>query len=378
MNQEHDSIRLERNLAGAQATIDLAALTENWRYLKSNFKGKICGATVKANAYGVGIKQVVNALHSAGCQTFFVALPQEGEQVRQFASNAEIYVLNGLLPNQSEFYHNFNLIPVLGDLEEIKEWSNFATNRQTQLPYAIHVDTGINRLGLNSIEFKNLLQESAFKSNLCPVLVLTHLACADDSQNKMNSQQLEKFASMRTQIPDVPASMCNSAGIFLGPSYHFEVARPGISIYGAEAVSTAKKFIQAVVTLEARILQVRRVKKGEAIGYGSTRVLERNSRIATLSCGYADGYMRLIGSSKKKSHPYVMCDGFHSPLMGRVSMDQIQIDVTDLPEEICHRGKMVELFGKNISIDDVASWAGTIGHELLVNIGSRLHKTYTS
>lgn len=368
------SVALEHS--GAQVTIDLAALVSNWRDLQARFSGGVCGATIKANAYGLGLGPVVRALRLAGCGTFFVALPQEGLLARTIAPDADVYVLNGLFADQAEFYASNKLIPALATEEEFEEWARFARHTNQRLPAAVHVDTGMNRLGLKPEAFHSLIENAAIMEGIDARLVMSHLACADRPDHPLNRQQLDRFQTIRASLPGVPGSLCNSAGIFLGDDFHFDVARPGIALYGGEAQSDVDNPMKPVVTVKARVLQTRLVRKGESVGYGAAYVADRDMRVATLSCGYADGYTRLAGSSKSKDGARAYVANRYVPLIGRVSMDMIAIDITDVPEDRCRRDTMVELFGQHVAVDDVARACHTIGYELLTGIGSRANRHY--
>ena len=239
---------------------------------------------------------------------------------------------------------------------------------------AVHVDTGMNRLGLSLHEALDLRRDEALLATLAPDLIISHLACADTPDHPMNRRQLALFSEVRAQFPDLPASLANSAGVFLGPDYHFDLVRPGIALYGGVAVQGITNPMRAVATLEARVLAVREAEEGETVGYGATQSLKVPTRLATLSAGYADGYHRLAGGSDERPGARVWVRGQRAPLVGRVSMDLITIDVTDIPGVA--RGDWVELFGRHIAVDDVARQAGTIGYELLTNLGRRYQRVY--
>ncbi|MEP3278682.1 MAG: alanine racemase [Stappiaceae bacterium] len=362
--------------SGAQVTIDLAALVANWQDLQSRFSGGTCGATIKANAYGLGLAPIVKALGAAGCRTFFVALPQEGLLARTAAPEADIYVLNGLFMDQAEFYATNRLTPVLATQDEFEEWAQYAERTNQRLPAAIHVDTGMNRLGLKSDVFHRLIENQGLMTQIEPSLVMSHLACADTPDHAMNREQLARFKAVCSALPGIPASLCNSAGIFLGSDFHFDIARPGIALYGGEAVAGIANPMKPVVSVKARVLQTRIVRSGESVGYGAAQTADRDMKVATLSCGYADGYTRLAGSSDQRRGAKAFVAGKAVPLIGRVSMDMIAVDVTDIPDNLCQRGSMVELFGENIAVDDVARACDTIGYELLTGIGARAHRHY--
>jgi len=363
-------------LAGGRLTVNLDALADNWRLLRDRSSPAECAAAVKANGYGLGIGPVVQSLWDAGCKTFFVALADEGLQVRSLLPQADIYVLNGLFTGAADDLAQADLRPVLGSVDEVYEWAAFCKKRDETLAAAVHMDTGMNRLGLSAKETDQLTRRPDLLRPFTPTLLMSHLACADDPSHPLNERQLAAFNALKTDFPDMPASLANSAGILTRSDWYFDMVRPGIALYGGEAVAGSPNPMAPVATLESRIIQVRNVAVGETVGYGATQTLQRDSRIALLSCGYADGYHRLASSNDPNPGAVAWLDGHIVPLVGRVSMDLIAVDVTDLPDGLATRGAWVELFGANIAVDDVAKQAGTIGYELLTGLGSRLSRRY--
>ena len=360
--------------AGGRLTVDLVALSANWKALADHVTGggHATAAVVKGDGYGIGLEEAGRALAAAGCTTFFVALPDEGRRLRAILPNAVVYVLNGLIGG-AEAYARADLRPVLGSWPEIEEWLAFRRAGGTT-GAAIHVDTGMNRLGLSLHEALDLKREARLLATLAPDLVISHLACADTPDNPMNRRQLALFREVRAQFPDLPASLANSAGVFLGPDYHFDLVRPGIALYGGVAVLGVTNPMRAVATLEARVLAVREAEEGETVGYGATQSMKMNARLAILSIGYADGYHRLAGAANEHGGAWVWVRGHRAPLVGRVSMDLITIDVTNIPGVV--RGDWAEMFGRHIPVDEVARHAGTIGYELLTNLGRRHERVY--
>ncbi len=358
--------------AAGRLTIDLDALAANWRALADRAQPAATAAAVKGDAYGLGIDHAVPALAAAGCGTFFVALPEEGLRVRAVAPSATIYVLGGLIGDAAD-YVAADLRPVLNSLPEIEEWAGV---RATGVPTsaALHVDTGMNRLGIDLGTCRALAGQTGLAEGLGIALVMSHLACADTPDHPLNERQLESFRSVVAALPAMPASLANSAGIFLGAEYHFDLVRPGIALYGGRAVQGVPNPMRPVVTLEARILQVRDVPAGETVGYGATETLRRDSRIAIVGVGYADGYIRAAGSTDARPGASAFAAGRRIPLVGRVSMDLLALDVTDLPQ--VGRGDWVELFGANIPVDEVAASAGTIDYEYLTGLAHRYQRVY--
>jgi len=372
MTQQSPDDIAER-LAGGHLTIDLAALAANWRDLAARAEGAVAAAVVKGDGYGIGLEPAARALSAAGCTTFFVALPEEGLRLRRALPQATVYVLGGLLEGDARVYADADLRPVLSSLPEIAEWAAFRRAGGTG-GAALHVDTGMNRLGLILAEALALAGERPLVDSLGLTLVMSHLACADTPAHPLNRAQLVAFREVRALFPGVPASLANSAGIFLGSDYHFDLVRPGIALYGGAAVADVPNPMRPVVTLEARVLQVRDSRSGETVGYGATETLGRPSRLAILAAGYADGYPRHASSSDARPGARAFLHGLSAPLVGRVSMDLVTVDVTEVPG--ARRGDWAELFGPNIPVDEVAERAGTIGYELLTRLGHRYHRTY--
>jgi alanine racemase len=364
------------NPSGGRLTIDLGRLADNWRALNARSPRAQCGAAVKADAYGIGLKAAATTLHDAGCRTFFVALAEEGLRLRAVLPEAVIYVLNGLTPQASGDLSAAALRPVLGSIEEIEEWSAFCATLGRAAPAALHIDTGMNRLGLSVSQARTVAGRRDLAERFEIDLVISHLACADTPDHPMNAVQLERFTACRALFPGVPFSLANSAGIVLGQAYHLDLVRPGIALYGGAAVTGAANLMHPVVTLEARILQVRRVDAGQTVGYGATAMAARDSFIAIVGVGYADGFHRQASGSPDRAGAKACVAGHQVPVFGRISMDMLALDVTDIPADSAVRGQWVELFGDTIALDDVARAGGTIGYELLTQLGARLARRY--
>jgi alanine racemase len=365
------------DLAGAVLTIDLVALQHNWRTLRARAGQAECGVAIKGNAYGLGTGPVARALWEAGCRSYFVARPKEGEELRAVLPQATIYVLDGLFQGQAEFYAKLNLCPALVSLSEAQEWAAFGRAYGRKLPSAIHVDTGINRLGFSMAEYHGLLADSFTMEGLNVTLLMSHLACADDPPHPLNQRQAEAFKAVRDRLPGVPASLANSSGIFLGKDFTHDLVRPGIALYGGNPTQKAANPMQAVAILEGAVLQLREVAAGGTVGYGATWQAARQSRIAILGAGYKDGVPRALSSREQGGPAQVFINGQRCPVIGRVSMDMMAIDVTDLAAGTVVRGTRAEIVGRNIAIDEAACWAGTICYELLTRLGSRYARLYT-
>jgi alanine racemase len=362
------------NLAGGRLTIDLGALAGNWRAIAAHVPAPVeTSAVVKADGYGLGIEEVGAALAAVGCRTFFVALPDEGRRLRSAAPGAVIYILAGLLPGSAAALAADDLRPVLNSMPEIEEWAA-AKRGGNPTGSAIHVDTGMNRLGLSLAEAHTLAGRTDLVAMAAPSLLMSHLVISEIRNDGLNTTQLSRFREVRALFPSVPASLANTAGIFLGQNFHFDLVRPGIGIYGATPGPGVSVPMKVVATAEARVLMVRSADAGSTVGYGATRRLMRPSRIAILGAGYADGYHRRTAAPDSRPGPHVFLRGRPAPLLGRVSMDLIAVDVTDIPDVV--RGDWAELFGPNVPVDEVAGFAGTVGYELLTGLGHRYDRRY--
>jgi alanine racemase len=362
--------------ARAVLTVDLAALRANWRRLNEVSGRAECAGVLKADAYGLGLGPIARALTNEGCRTFFVATIDEGRAAREVQPGATIYVLDGLLPGAETHYAGFDLRPVLSSLAEVREWAAYSRTRGRPLPAALHIDTGMNRLGMPEAELHRLVAEPELLATIDVTLVMSHLACSDEPANPMNREQRERFDRLRALLPPAPASLSNSGGTFLGPAYHFDVVRPGIALYGGRAHEDKPNPMRTVVRLTAKILQVREVTLGETIGYGGIYKVRRPSRIATIACGYADGFLRALSVGTGKAGPVGYVGDYPVPIVGRVSMDFITVDVTDVPEGLTRRGGWVEVMGQRVTVDDLTDKAGTIGYELLSRLGPRVLRVY--
>lgn len=356
--------------ADSTLTIDLKAIESNYRLLKQK-GGKIeCGAVIKANAYGLGVAKVAKALQKAGAKSFFVANLDEAIELRTILPKAKIHVFHGVQKDQEREFLRHNLTPVLITIEQVESWNKKASSQNKRLPALLHVDTGMNRLGLTLNEADYLLKNPNILENIDIVYLMSHLACADESDHPLNKMQLESINKYKQLFNISKATLSNSFGVFLGKNYHQELLRPGCALYGINPTPYKKSNpMQPVVTLTSKVLQVREVGQLQTVGYGATKKLKKGSTIATIPVGYADGFLRSAtnnGTCYIKNHKV--------PIIGRVSMDLITLDVSDIAN--IQTGMEVELIGENILIDEVASNAGTIGYEILTGLGRRYKRIY--
>lgn len=374
---------MDERLSTARLTIDTGAIARNWKKLAELAPGAAVAAAVKADGYGLGAGQVATALIKAGCAHFFTANAGEAVELRHHAADAEIFVLAGLTGENAPFYREANLVPVLNSIEDIETWAETCRATGLRRPCAIHVDTGMNRLGLSIEEATAFTGDEERRHAVSPSLVMSHLACADRPEHEMNTRQKVLFDEVRELFPGVRASLVSSAGLMGHPDFAYDIARPGMALYGGEAIEGSTGPIEAAATLEARILQIRYARKGETVGYGASATLERDSLIAVCGIGYGDGLMRSASGSgvpMRQVTPgasgYVA--GCHVPVLGRISMDLTAFDVTDVPEPELSRAEWIELFGHNIPLDDFARAAGTIGYEVLTGMRHRAARVWKS
>ncbi|HEY6993157.1 MAG TPA: alanine racemase [Xanthobacteraceae bacterium] len=360
---------------GGLLTIDLAAVEANWTVLAGTTVPVECAAVVKADAYGCGLEPVTRVLSRAGCRTFFVADVAEGRRVRAIAPDATIYVLNGLMPGSAPAFAKDYLQPVINSTLELAEWDAFVAINKWRGGAALHVDTGMNRLGI-TVDEAVAIAPRLQSENHGFTLLMSHLACAETPDHPMNDRQIRLFREIRILYRGLASSLANSSGIFLGGTVYCDLVRPGIALYGGNPTPGKSNPMRPVVELKGRIIQVRTVGKGETVGYGAAFTAGRPSRVAVVAVGYADGFLRSAAAARGKSAAEVIVAGRRCPLVGRVSMDLIAVDVTDLAEGSARRGDLATLIGDGLSVDDLATGMGTIGYEVLTNLGRRYHRVY--
>ena len=366
--------------SNGRLTIDLDAIVANWRRLGAMAKHRNCAAVVKADAYGLGAERVGAALYKAGCRDFFTATITEGVIMRRVAPEARIYIFNGFNIAAEKEYRQHGLTPVINSPTGVDNW---LLKKRPGMRCALHLDTGINRLGLTGEQFAELVQDPARLAALNPELVISHFACADEPDDPMNVRQIEAFGDAAAYFPNARKSLANSAGVFLGKQAHFDLLRPGISLYGGDAVNRAKNPMKPVMRLEGRIIQRKWAKKGETVGYGAAEKLKRDTLLAIVGIGYADGLHRAASGAgtlfRNKTHSpggYGMIGKHRVPILGRISMDIATFDVTDVPERLLAKTEWIDLINKDLRVDHLAEAAGTIGYEILTSLGRRYERVY--
>ena len=364
--------------AGAELTIDLDAIAANWRSLGARLRdGARAGAVVKADAYGLGMAEVAPALHAAGCRDFFTASLDEAITLRGLLADCRIAIFFGPGADETGEYSRHRLTPVLNDLGQIETWRAHAAGAGGSggEPAIIHVDTGMSRLGLPPEELARLVAEPERLAGLPLACVMSHMACSEEPAHPLNGEQLSEFkaalAALGPLAHAAEASLANSSAIFLGQDYHFDLVRPGAALYGINPTPEQPNPMAEVVRLKGKILQVRRVDSPRSVGYGAAHVETRPRRIATVPVGYGDGFLR---SASNRASGYVR--GVQAPIVGRVSMDMMTLDVTHIPQEHAQPGEPVDLIGGPHPIDTLAAEAGTIGYEILTSLGRRYRRSY--
>lgn len=355
----------------ARMTIDLDALRANYTQFQM-LAGPRCSVAgvVKADAYGLGMEPVARMLSQAGCGMFFVATLDEALALRGYLApeNPMIAVLGGLYVGSEKDYDANRLTPVLNTLDEAARWARAAPGRAAIL----HVDTGMNRLGLDGHETARLLADPGLLCGVPLAAIMSHFACADEPGHPMTAAQTARFLEVSSHFPGVKRSLSNSAGLFLGAETRFDIVRPGIALYGGAPLAGRPNPMRRVVSLEAQVLQTRRVRKGETVGYGASHCFEKEGFCATVALGYADGFLRSLSGRGR-----MFWNGRALPIVGRVSMDLVSLDCTDLPESaLPNRGDFVEVIGPNQSVDDLAADAGTISYEILTGMGARYRRIW--
>jgi alanine racemase len=357
--------------ATGRLTVDLDALARNYRRLAAAAAPEACAAVIKADAYGLGLTPVAQALRREGCARFFVATAAEGAALRSLAPEAAIYVLEGLVGEDGEALGQERLTPALNSLQQVERWAGTAWARGATRPAVLHLDTGMTRLGLSESEVEQLAGRRDLLDALDIELVMTHLACADEPDHPLNDEQIRRFDALRAKLPAAPTSIGNSAGTLSGRARRGDVARLGIALYGGNPFSDRDNPMERVVTLEAKIIQTRVIDAPCTVGYGATYVVRAPARLAVLGVGYADGYPRCLGNRAA-----VAVAGRRAPVIGRVSMDLICIDVSGIDPDRARLGDWVELVGPTISLEEVAAAADTINYEILTGLGRRLERRY--
>jgi len=359
--------------APAILSIDVAALADNWRLLARRAAPGDCAAVVKADGYGLGIGTIAPPLYAAGCRAFFVAQISEGKSLRALLpqADARVYVLNGLEAKADPLadYSAFRLAPAIGAAAELERWAAFARTQGRPPPAALHLDTGMNRLGFESLDALRAAAAAAGESGAD--LLMSHFVSSEEPDNPLNALQIARFDAARAAFPALKASLANSSGLFLPGPPAYDLGRPGYALYGGNPTPGRPNPMKPVAALDVAIQQMRWIEKGETCGYNAQWKARRRTRLATLLAGYADGLPRAAGAVEGRDGAEVEIAGRRCPLVGRMSMDLIIADVTDLAENAARPGEFARLFGGAVSLDEFAERAGTIGYTVLTGLSPR-------
>ncbi|WP_455478080.1 alanine racemase [Bartonella sp. B10] len=356
----------------AVATIDVGAIVENYITLAKHVAPTKCSAVVKANAYGLGADKIVPKLYQAGCRTFFVAKIEEALQLKTILpSNVTIALLNGIPRTAEELVAKSGIVPVLNSWNTIESWQMLCQKKSQKFPAIVQIDTNMNRLGLDQKELQQLIRYPTIFEKAEIKYIISHLANGDDDTHPSNYAQLATLKTIIAQLPTCKVSLANSGGIFLGSDFHFDLVRPGIALYGIDPHKKYPMFLKPVLKLEAQVIQSRYIGAGEPVGYGGSFITHRPSTLITISIGYADGLLRALSNKGT-----VYFKGHKLPIVGRVSMDSIIVDATDLGDEKPQRDDWVEIIGTNQTVEQISAYANTIPHEIFISLGYRCKCTY--
>ena len=364
----------QSGMAGASGylTIDLAALARNYERLAAELAPARAAAVVKADAYGLGAERVATKLYAQGCRHFFVAQFVEALRLRPgLPADATVFVLNGLQPGNELTCARDGIVPVVNSLEQWRQWAGAAASLGRKLPAVLQFDTGMSRLGVPPEDRAALARLVEDADHVEILFVMSHLASADDAESGQNADQLAEMTRIATEFPNFPVCFANSGGVFLGKPYHGVIARPGIALYGGAPTAGRPNPMEPVVHLDVAVVQTRTVPAGTRVGYSGTHVTAGETRLATIAAGYADGLPRSLSGRGA-----VYCDGVRLPIVGRVSMDSITVDISALPEGRLTLGSRVEVLGPHQTLEDVARDAGTISYEILTGLGHRYDRHY--
>jgi len=365
----------ENSVTTGNLTIDLSALADNYRSFCAKVGSKCAVAgVIKANAYGLGAIKVYDTLKALKCPQFFVATLDEALEIKAHDENANIAVLGGLFHGAENTYTSHNITPILNSPDDIKRWSDMARAQNTKLPAFIHFDTGMNRLGLSADEAQALINDQSVLEAINVQAIMSHFACADEHEEPMTAKQATLFAGIAAHFPNTPKSLANSSGLFANNAYHYDMVRPGYALYGGNPAPHTLNPMKPAVHLSARVLQMRECKKGDTIGYGGSYAFNKDTRIATIALGYADGFLRSASSDPSKPNAKVYVGDTPCDVIGRVSMDLVTIDASNAPH--LRAGDNVEILGHHQSVDDLAAASGTIGYEILTSLGARYKRSY--
>jgi alanine racemase len=359
----------------ASLFIDLKAVQENYKILQKKLGSAECFATVKANAYGLGVSEISTALHEVGCNDFCVATLGEAFFLRKSLKSVNIYIFHGLKTSETDCFYDNNFTPILNDLEQIDIWNKFAKKKSEKLKAFLHFDTGINRLGITKSDTKKLVKnQDKYLTNLNITCLMSHLACANEIDNVRNHNQFDKFIEITKSFPKTKYSISNSSAAYLDDKYHLNIARPGAALFGINPTPYFDSNpMQNVIRLVSKIIHIKEIDENGMVGYGNLCPIKKGMRLATIPVGYADGYLRSL-----TNRGYVYLNGEIIPTLGKISMDMIVIDISKFKKNEIKTGDEVELIGPHINLSNLSKQAGTIPYEILTSFSARFERIYTN
>lgn len=373
--QQHVLHKLLPASAYSALVVNLSTAADNYRVLRAAAGKAECSAVLKADGYGLGAAALAGRLYEEGCRKFFVAYTDEGIALRQSfikrGLNPEIYVLNGFFPGAESLFAEYRLIPTITALEQLHRWRKFAEIRDYEMGIALHVDTGMSRTGLPAKEIITLAQNPQLLSGVKLRMILSQLSYSYNENLTFSTQQKQRFDQALGMLPAAPASFAKSGAIFLGKNYHYDIVRPGIGLHGINPTSEIDNPVVPTASLWARIYQVQDIVGGQSVGYAETFIAASPRRIATLALGYADGFPWNMANKG-----FVAIGDYKAPIIGRISMDLVTIDVTEVPEHLVHPGGWVEVIGRHLSIQQISGMVGTSPYEVQLNLGARFQRFY--
>lgn len=349
--------------------VDVSRIVQNYKYLCSSTPNSRCAAVVKADAYGLGVKDIAPSLVSAGCDVFFVATLDEAISLRSYiGAGKDIYVFHGVKSGEEQAFIEYDIRPVINDFYQLEIWAKYSISKAVKLPAIIHIDTGMNRLGVSYDEVDQL-HGNEYLDKIDVQYFMSHLSCITEEGHPLNAEQVERMRRIKNMFGK-PCSLSNSRGVVADNKYHFDLVRPGSMLYGVRG-NACHTEIKNVASLKAKIIQIRELKSDSFVGYGAMSAVKKGERIAVVPVGYADGYQRVLSNN---SFGYF---GQHKvPLVGRVSMDMVIFNISQIPRDEVNIGDYVEIFGDSQRVDEVADRAGTIGYEILTGLGKRCKRVY--
>jgi alanine racemase len=363
--------------SGPIATIDLGIIADNYRALQTTCGAAEVAATIKADAYGLGAMRIAQTVYAAGCRSFYVAHFEEALALRTLHTDTTVFVLHGIPVGAEAEAHAKNITPIVTDLGALERITTLGKKLNTQISVNLHRDTGMNRIGFSESEWNTLIAAPDKLNGCNAAWVMSHFACSDEPDHPMNEQQCQKFIRATKPFPSAKKTLANSHGIFLGKQMHFDQVRPGRALSGTGTTDIKSTGgLKNALSLHAPIIQLRSIDSNCTVGYGATQRVEKSMRLAALAYGYADGLHRAFSNTDQISGHHFYLRGIAVPIVGRISMDLVMVDVSKIPEHLVNIGDRVEIVGEHQSVDDFAAQIGTIGYEVMTHMGHRVERNY--